>query len=112
MDAANKNDAGIVTNAAQVLPDAVEMQTANDSGMEVDSFQAASNDQPSACMQMEVEPSPGRLQCNTSDAKNVQLCNSSTPSSDLFACVAQDRILGLIGALMPPNRQVISRHFS
>lgn len=32
--------------------------------------------------------------------------------SDLFATVAQDKILGLIGALMPPNRQVFSTYFS
>ena len=29
-------------------------------------------------------------------------------NSDLFAAVAQERMLGLIGSLMPPNRQVSS----
>ena len=43
----------------------------------------------------------------TEDAKeDKKTCDKTVPDADLFASVAQDKILGSLGALMPPNRQV------
>ncbi|XP_065066167.1 zinc finger ZZ-type and EF-hand domain-containing protein 1-like isoform X1 [Rhopilema esculentum] len=49
------------------------------------------------------------FEAKTEDTKeDKKTCDKTVPDADLFASVAQDKILGSLGALMPPNRQLSS----
>ena len=91
-------------------------QSFNDSGMDVDIpvSDATTSIQVTADTNVE-EPTLPEPQAD-SEKKDDDACqrpiDSAIQNSDLFGSVAQDRILGLIGALMPPNRQVTYRGFS
>ena len=87
------------------------LQSFNDSGMDVDMpvSDGATSIQVTAGTNEE-EPTPAEPQVDSERKEDDDACprpiDSAVQNSDLFGSVAQDRILGLIGALMPPNRQV------
>ena len=99
----------------QGLPPAQGPPSPNDSGMETDSTQHPNTGEAVTETTAEVmvvdDDSVTGAQAGTEKKESVGDAGKgfepTISGSDLFATVAQDRILGLIGALMPPNRQVI-----
>ena len=94
---------------------AAGLESPNDSGMDVDNALSVENRDTRSDVTVtadNVVEETTLLEAQGDSVKTETVVGTEKPgdaavqSSDLFSSFAQDRILGLIGALMPPNRQV------
>ena len=114
VDAADQDLVGQGTSDTLPAVQGAESESLNESGMDVDNIPPAdsfeASDGAAAEFVMEDDAMRSEPQNDSEEKKNdggsEKHSEPVVKSGELFATVAQDRILGLIGALMPPNRQV------
>ena len=108
-------DPGQQVTETQAPPHAAGVESPNVSGMDVDSTPPVENSETGSDVTARADNSVEEiisLEPQDDSVKTETVVGTEKPSdsviqsSDLFSSFAQDRILGLIGALMPPNRQV------
>ena len=94
---------------------AAGLESPNDSGMDVDNALSVENRETRSDVTVTADNVVEETTLLEAQGDSVKMetvvgtdksGDAAVQSSDLFSSFAQDRILGLIGALMPPNRQV------